>query len=136
VQLLPHAEQIVVLDESGRIAEKGRFDDLHTGDGYVGSLGLQRAPVAEIETAGLADEVEYEKEEKEAALQEVASVRDAVPADPPGPSRGKRNSDALYSYMRCMGKYSFMAFCALAFCNVGFRSSQRTSPKALAPPPP
>ena len=124
MQLLPHAEHIVVFDDNGHITEKGNFDDLNSADGYVNSLGLQRAAVKEIE-AIVAEEVEHENIEKQAALEKVTLVKDSP--DPSKPSRGKRNSDAIYSYIRTMGKLSFPAFCALTFCNVGFRSSQRKS---------
>ena len=59
VQLLPHADQIVVLDEDGRVAQKGSFDSLSSSEGYVGGLGLKRAG---IEKAAAADAEEVEQE--------------------------------------------------------------------------
>lgn len=44
--------------------------------------------------------------------------------EPTKKSRGKRNSDALFSYIQSMGRVQFPIFCAFTFCNIGFRSAQ------------
>ena len=121
MQLLPHAEHIVVLDEEGHITEKGSFDDLSSSGGYVSSLGLKKAAVKEIE-AVVAEEEEIEKIEKKAVLEKLASIE---PKAEPKKSRGRRNSDAMFSYIQSMGKVSFPIFCLFTFCNIGFRSAQR-----------
>ena len=124
VQLLPHADHIVVLDQNGHIAQIGSFDDLNSSDGYVSSLGLDKATVKEME-AIVVDEEEYEANEKEAALEKISMSREVVETDEKKKSRGKRNSDALFSYIRSMGRLYFPIFGAFTVCNIGFRSAQR-----------
>jgi hypothetical protein len=126
VQLLPHAEHIVVL-EDGRITEKGSFEDLNASDGFVKSLGLKAAAIKEIE-AVVAEEEEQEKHEKEALLEKEELRQEVVPkSDTKTKSRGKRNGDAMLSYIRSMGKVQFPIFVAFTVLNIGFRSAQRKS---------
>ncbi len=124
VQLLPHAEHIIVLDEEGRIAEKGSFDDLNSSNGYVNSLGIKAAALKEIE-AVVAREQEDEMNEKEAMIEKIELSASEPKSDEKKKSRGKRNSDALFSYIRSMGNIYFPVFCAFTLCNIGFRSAQR-----------
>ncbi len=112
------------MNEDGRITQKGSFDDLNSLDGYVNALGLKKATVQEIE-AILEDEAEHETLEKEAAREKTDLIQEASAEKKP--SRGKRNSDALFSYIRSMGKVNFPIFCAFTVCNIGFRSAQRKS---------
>ncbi len=91
----------------------------------------------------VAEERRDEKLEKEAALDKIAALssrssssisssnRATAPGGPDGKkgkpqtkSRGKRNSDALTSYVKSMGKWSPVFIC-FALANVGFRSAQR-----------
>ncbi len=135
VQLLPHADHIVVLDEDGRIAQRGSFNNLDSLDGYVGALGLKKATVKEIE-AVLVEEEEHERLEKDVAVEKTVLVQEAkAEAEEKKPSRGKRNSDALFSYVKSMGKFNFPIFCAFTVCNIGFRSAQRESPFCFFRPP-
>jgi ATP-binding cassette, subfamily C (CFTR/MRP), member 1 len=124
VQLLPHADHIVVLNEDGRISEKGSFDDLNSSDGYVSGLGLKKAALAEIEVL-VAQEEETEKAEKETVLEKIAMIQALAKSDEKKRSRGKRNSSALISYIQSMGKVYFPIFALFTVCNIGFRSAQR-----------
>jgi len=125
VQLLPHAEHVVVLDETGRISENGSFEALNfIKGGHVNRLGLQKTAIKGT-LALTVEEEETEETEKEAALEKIALSEADEASDLVKKSRGKRNSDALVSYMRSMGRISFPVFCVFTFCNVGFRSAQR-----------
>lgn len=119
VQLLPHADNIIVLDE-GRTAEKGSFDDLNSLNGYVSGLGLKKAESQEIEA--VVREEEFEKNEKQNILEKITIVEGTV--SDKKVSRGKRNPSALISYITSMGKIYFPIFGFFSVCNVGFRSSQ------------
>ncbi len=108
------------------MAEKGSFDSLNSAaDGYISGLGLKKA---EIEAAEAADAAEVEQEliEKEAVIAKIVSAK-ALEAEvkPVGKSRGKRNADALFSYIKSMGGVSFAVFCGFTVGNIGFRSAQR-----------
>ncbi len=115
-----------MLNEEGRILERGSFDDLHSADGYVSALGLNKSTLQEVQ-AIVEQEEEEEKNEKEEALVKIASkktlaeLEDATAVT----SRGKRNADALFSYIRAMGNVYFPIFCVFTIFNVGFRSAQR-----------
>jgi ATP-binding cassette subfamily C (CFTR/MRP) protein 1 len=128
VQLLPHAEHIIVLDE-GRITERGSFDDLNSSNGFVSGLGLKKADLQEIK-AVVAQEEEYEKTEKQIVLEKITMIEEMA-SDEKKVSRGKRNSSSLISYIRSMGKVYFPIFGAFTLCNIGFRSAQRKSGPAL-----
>ncbi|KAH8881696.1 P-loop containing nucleoside triphosphate hydrolase protein [Thozetella sp. PMI_491] len=125
IQLLPHAEHIVVLNEEGRILEKGSFNDLHSADGYVSALGLRKAAVQEAQEI-VEKEREAEKIEKAEALVKIASKKSlSDPGEEKGEkSRGKRNADALFSYIKSMGNFYFPIFCVFTVFNIGFRSAQ------------
>ncbi|KUJ12857.1 P-loop containing nucleoside triphosphate hydrolase protein [Mollisia scopiformis] len=123
VQLLPHAEHIVVLDEDGRITEKGSFDDLNSSDGFVSGLGLKKAAIQEIE-AVVAEEEEIERTEKQIVLEKIAMIQELPKTDEKRKSRGKRNSSSLFSYIKSMGRVYFPIFAAFTVCNIGFRSAQ------------
>lgn len=127
VQLLPHADHIIVLDEEGRVAQRGNFESLNSADGYVSGLGLKKADMEKAAEAD-AESVEHELQEKEAAMAKVASIKatQSQVAKSEGPSRGKRNADALLTYIKSMGNVSFAIFCAFTVGNIGFRSAQRT----------
>jgi ATP-binding cassette subfamily C (CFTR/MRP) protein 1 len=130
IQLLPHADHIIVLNEEGRIVQQGSFDKLSTSDGYVSRLGLKKSVVQEA-AARVAEEEEREENEKEKVLVKMASKKEAEKARKAaqvgGKSRGRRNADAMSSYIRSMGKVAFPSFCFLTICNVGFRAAQRES---------
>lgn len=130
VQLLPHAEHIIVL-EDGRIREQGSFRELTaSADSYVASLEIKIAAAQEIK-AVVAQEWEQEKADTAIVLEKIVTA-EAMSQESDSPqkkSRGKRNSDALFSYVKTMGKVQFPIFCAFTFCNIGFRSAQRTSPQ-------
>ncbi|CAK7233982.1 hypothetical protein SBRCBS47491_008794 [Sporothrix bragantina] len=143
IQLLPHAEHIVVL-EDGRIREQGSFKHLNELDGsFVSGLGLKSSDLQTTMVSDSIEEIDDELEisdieEKNAYSSAVEKVTppdtmsrqsrdsdDADTADEPNKkSRGKRNSDALFSYVQSMGKVQFPIFCAFTFCNIGFRSAQ------------
>jgi ATP-binding cassette, subfamily C (CFTR/MRP), member 1 len=108
------------------VIEKGSFDHLNSSDGYVSGLGLSKAAVQEAENAVEAEE-EEEKLEKEAVLVKIASVQAQEKAKE-GASRGKRNADALFQYIKSMGKVNFPIFCIFTIFNIGFRSAQREQP--------
>jgi ATP-binding cassette subfamily C (CFTR/MRP) protein 1 len=124
VQLLPHADHIIVLNEDRRITEKGSFDDLNSSDGFISALGLKKVVVKEIE-AVVVQEEENEKTEKQIVLENIAMIQAMPKSDEKKRSRGRRNSRALFSYIRSMGKVYFPIFCAFTVCNIGFRSAQR-----------
>lgn len=127
VQLLPHADHIIVLDEEGRVAQKGNFESLNSADGYVSGLGLKKADMEEAAEAD-AESVEIELLEKEAVMAKVASIKatQSQATKSEAPSRGKRNADALITYIKSMGNVSFAIFCAFTVGNIAFRSAQRT----------
>ncbi len=127
VQLLPHADHIIVLSGEGRVVERGSFETLNAADGFVSGLGLKKA----MEEAKIADEevAEHELLEKEAVIAKITSAK-ALEAkseeNKKAPnSRGKRNADALFAYVRSMGNVWFPVFCLFTLGNVGFRSAQR-----------
>ena len=136
VQLLPYADNILVLGEDGRITERGSFDHLNSTDGLVAALGLKKAAMeAAVETDAL--DVETELREKEAALECIASAkaldRKATGLLPntgtPGVkvvARGKRNADAMFSYLRSLGGKASVLYVFFTLCTVGFRTAQRT----------
>jgi hypothetical protein len=111
------------LNEDGRITEKGSFDHLNSSDGFVSGLGLRKAAIKEIEAA-VAQEEENERMEKQIVLEKIASIQ-AVLSNEKIRSRGKRNSSALMSYIKSMGKIYFPIFAAFTVGNIGFRSAQR-----------
>ncbi|CAK7241645.1 MAG: hypothetical protein STHCBS139747_003111 [Sporothrix thermara] len=134
VQLLPYADNILVLGEDGRITERGSFDHLNSTDGLVAALGLKKAAMeAAVETDAL--DVETELREKEAALECIASAkaldRKATGLLPntgtPGVkvvARGKRNADAMFSYLRSLGGKASVLYVFFTLCTVGFRTAQ------------
>ncbi len=126
MQLLPYADHIIVLNEDGRIAEKGSFDHLNSSEGFVGRLGLKKYSIEEAEKVE-EEEMEQELLEKEAVMVKIASKEALEAKNGPdaGQSRGKRSADALFAYIRSMGNVAFPIFCAFTVCNVGFRSAQR-----------
>ncbi len=65
--------------------------------------------------AVVAQEEEEEKIEKEAVFEKTALSQPLPKSDQNKKSRGKRNSDALYSYIASMGKFNFPIFCAFTF---------------------
>lgn len=123
VQLLPHADRIVVLGKDGRIIEQGKLKDL-TGD--ISRLGLE-----ELSEDIAVQEAEKEAFTKKSVLTKVASVKEEkttteVTADNEQ-SRGRRNSSALLSYMKSMGNFKLSVFCLLALGSTGFRFAGRRS---------
>ncbi len=135
VQLLPHAEHIVVLNEEGRVLEKGSFDHLNASGGYVEALGLKKSAVQEA-AAVVEEEEEEERLEKEKVLVKITSQKaeSGAAVEKGGKSRGKRNADALFSYMKSMGNVYFPVFCIFTVCNIGFRSAQRKRHRACILP--
>ncbi|KAH8891756.1 ABC transporter [Thozetella sp. PMI_491] len=123
VQLLPHADHIVVLGRDGRIAQQGSFDDLNSCAGYVRSLALIKSTTKETEVT-IAEDWREEQSEKRAVIEKVSPAERATDVDAKRKSRGKRNSDALFSYVRSMGKVYFPIFCVFTIFNIGFRSAQ------------
>lgn len=123
VQLLPHADRIVVLDE-GRITEKGSFDGLNSSDGFVSSLGLKKAELQDIKAIIAPEEDHDEKNESKMVLEKITMIEDIASEDKKV-SRGRRNPSALISYITSMGTVYFPIFSAFALCNIGFRSAQR-----------
>jgi hypothetical protein len=121
VQLLPHADHVVVLDDEGRIIEQGNFKDLK---GAVSRLGLK-----ELSQEVMLEKTSEELSSKKALLAKVASVKSqktTVEAPAEGDqSRGRRNADALVSYMRAMGSGKLLAFCLLTLGSTGFRFAGR-----------
>ncbi|CAK7207847.1 hypothetical protein SEUCBS139899_010662 [Sporothrix eucalyptigena] len=143
IQLLPHAEHIVVL-EDGRVREQGSFNYLNSLDGsFVSGLGLKASDLKSVAVQDNIKEIEVEEEASDIVRKRVNALvieRTTAPdamsqqskdSDEPDAvdeskkkSRGKRNSDALFSYVRSMGRVQFPIFCAFTFCNIGFRSAQ------------
>ncbi|KAK3935755.1 P-loop containing nucleoside triphosphate hydrolase protein [Diplogelasinospora grovesii] len=128
IQLLPHAEHIIVLNDDGHITEKGSFDQLNSSaGGYVSGLGLKKSAVQEAE-AVVVEEEEEEQTEKEAMLAKIASIKAAQKEKAAGKGegalRGKRNADAMFAYIGSMGRLQFPLFCVLTVLNIGFRSAQ------------
>lgn len=131
VQLLPHAEHIVVLNEQGRITEKGTFDELNAAKGgYVNGLGLKKSSLQEA-AATVTEEITEEEEERQAVFAKVESIKRAESApttnEKNGSSRGKRNKDALVSYLMSMGNVNFAIFSFFTVCSVGARTAGRES---------
>ncbi|OAA65704.1 ABC transporter [Niveomyces insectorum RCEF 264] len=136
IQLLPFADHIVVLNEDGRIVQRGSFDHLNSSDGFVKELGLKKTSMDEA-AAKDAELVELELKEKELVIERIASAK-AMGRGPPmargpptgmgppagGPSRGKRNADAMYSYLRSLGGVYFAFYAFFTVCNMGFRTAQ------------
>ncbi|KAL1890953.1 hypothetical protein Sste5346_007950 [Sporothrix stenoceras] len=134
IQLLPHADHIIVLDEGGRITERGSFDHLNSNEGFVSALGLKKSA---MDAAAISDalDVETELKEKEAVIERIASAK-AMGRKPPGAggppgaeppdsaSRGKRNADAMFSYLKSLGGKAFALYAAFTICNIGFRTAQ------------
>ena len=111
------------------MAQKGNFENLNSADGYVSGLGLKKADMEKAAEAD-AESVENEMLEKEAVMAKVASIKATQSQETKeGPSRGKRNADALVTYVKSMGNVSFAIFCAFTIGNIGFRSAQRKSSK-------
>ena len=75
-------------------------------------------------------EAEHEQQEKEAVLAKIASSKAVADeqAKQLGPSRGKRNKDSLFTYIRSMGNVWFPVFCVFTVANIGFRAAQRKNP--------
>ncbi|KAK3353395.1 ABC transporter [Lasiosphaeria hispida] len=128
IQLLPHAEHIIILGEDGRIAEKGSFRHLNASlGGYVSRLGLNHSVLREPEAAG-AKEIQEEEAYKRALLARVESIK--VRDDKPGKdgntalSRGKRSADAMISYLRSMGDVNLLIYCAFTVCSSGTTIAQ------------
>ena len=109
------------------MAQKGNFESLNSEDGYVSGLGLKKSDMEKAAEAD-AESVENELLEKEAVMAKVASIKatQAQEVKDQTPSRGKRNADALITYIKSMGKIPFAVFCAFTIGNIGFRSAQRT----------
>ncbi|KAK0615109.1 P-loop containing nucleoside triphosphate hydrolase protein, partial [Bombardia bombarda] len=131
IQLLPHADNIIVLGDNGEIVEKGTFDELNSAEGsYVSGLGLTKSAAIgnDLLVDEDVDEAEKEKNEK-FIFAKIESVKNKETAgkkndeDLEGPSRGKRNADALFAYIRSLGNLNFAMFCIFTVCNVGFRSA-------------
>ena len=72
----------------------------------------------------VAQEEEKERMEKQIVLKKIATIQAELSNDKLR-SRGKRNSSALISYIKSMGKIYFPIFCAFTVGNIGFRSAQR-----------
>lgn len=108
------------------MAQKGTFADLNSADGYVSGLGLKKGDMEKAQEAD-AESVENEMLEKEAVIAKIASIKagEAKSKEKEGPSRGRRNKDALLTYMKSMGGIAFSVFCAFTVGNIGFRSAQR-----------
>ncbi|KAK3682042.1 P-loop containing nucleoside triphosphate hydrolase protein [Podospora appendiculata] len=131
IQLLPHAEHIIVLSEEGRIIEKGNFDQLNSSEGgYVNGLGLKKSDIQQAAIV-VAEEVEEEIIEKEALITKLQSImsqkgksHDKEIDSNDVPSRGKRNADALIAYMMSLGHANFAIFCIFGLANVGFSTAQ------------
>lgn len=143
VQLLPHADHIIVLDEGGRITERGSFDHLNSNEGFVAALGLKKSA---MDAAAISDamDAEIELKEKEAVIERIASAK-AMGRKPPGAggppgmgppgmgppgddgSRGKRNADAMLTYLKSLGPKAFALYAFFTICNMGFRTAQRKS---------
>ncbi|KAK0644149.1 ABC transporter [Cercophora newfieldiana] len=117
VQLLPHADHIVVLGEDGRIIEQGKFRDLK---GDVSRLGLK-----ELSQEVNLQEIEEELSNKKELLAKIASSKEAKntekATDTEDRARGRRNADALISYMRSMGTAKLITFGLLTLGSTGFR---------------
>ena len=73
----------------------------------------------------MAEEEETEQMEKEAVIEKIVLGQLVPKLDDKIASRGRRNADSLFSYIKSMGQTQFPIFCAFAFCNIGFRSAQR-----------
>ncbi|KAK3316810.1 P-loop containing nucleoside triphosphate hydrolase protein [Apodospora peruviana] len=129
IQLLPHADHIIVLNKDGHVVEKGSFETLNSSDGgYVQGLGLEKSAVQDAENI-VAEEMQEEEKEKEAIIAKVVSLKaqKTIPKDgertAEGPSRGKRNADAMISYIKSLGNLNFIVFCFFTISNIGFRSA-------------
>ncbi len=133
VQLLPYADHIIVLNEDGRVTQRGSFDHLNSVDGFVSGLGLKKTA---MDAAAAQDEVDVgiELKEKEAVIERIASAKamgrragGGPPGGPPadGGSRGKRNADAMLSYIKSLGGKTFLLYALLTVGNVGTRTVQR-----------
>ncbi|CAK7197974.1 hypothetical protein SEUCBS139899_000628 [Sporothrix eucalyptigena] len=141
LQLLPYADHIIVLDENGRITERGSFDHLSSSEGFVAALGLKKTSM-DAAAALDAMDVEVELKEKEAVIERIASAKamgKKLPGGPPGMgppppgmgpppmdggSRGKRNADAMFSYLKSLGGKAFILYAFFTLCNIGFRTAQ------------
>lgn len=116
----------MVLNDEGRIIEQGKFKDL---EGEVGRLGLKELP-EEV----FPEKADDEPLKKKDLLTKIASIKSQkkVSADVEGAqSRGRRNADALVSYLKSMGNTKLLAFCFLTVGSTGFRIAGRKLP----PPP-
>lgn len=126
-----------MLDEGGRITERGSFDHLNSTEGFVAALGLKKSA---MDAAAIRDalDVETELKEKEAVIERITSAK-SLGRKPPGAggppgagppdnsSRGKRNADAMFSYLKSLGGKAFALYAAFTVCNIGFRTAQRMS---------
>jgi ATP-binding cassette, subfamily C (CFTR/MRP), member 1 len=72
----PYADHIIALDEKGKIAEQGRFDDLNSTGGYVSTFSLPTP------------EWDYRPEE------DVTSSTQNYPFIPPNPNQVTDNLEA------------------------------------------
>ncbi|KAK0715388.1 P-loop containing nucleoside triphosphate hydrolase protein [Lasiosphaeris hirsuta] len=129
IQLLPHAQHVIILGEDGRIVEKGSFQHLNVSlDGYVSGLGLSHSVLRGVEAA-VAKEIQEEEADKRALLTNVESSRaqkkdKATKDDNNGVSRGRRSADAMLSYIRSMGDINFLVYCAFTVCSFGTTIAQ------------
>lgn len=93
-----------------------------------------------MDAAAISDALDAETElkEKEAVIERIASAK-AMGRKPPGAggppgagpsdsaSRGKRNADAMFSYLKSLGGKAFALYATFTVCNIGFRTAQRES---------
>ncbi len=125
VQLIPYADQIIVLNGDGHLVEKGSFEALNSAQGYVSSLGLKKG---DLKKAAEEDAISTEEDlpNKEKGTAQIVSVQSAKEVEPNKmtASRGKRNADSLATYVKSMGSSWFGIFCFFTVANIGFRSAQ------------
>ncbi|KAK2008905.1 ABC transporter [Colletotrichum eremochloae] len=126
-QWLPYADTIVALGSDGRISERGSYDELSKGGGYVSTLQVsqqqqQQGRGAGDETAGggQAKKNGSVKQGDESASSTTASATAASNAPKTPSARG-----ALAYYVKSMGVPSVVLFFTMALFQTVCRTMQR-----------
>jgi hypothetical protein len=120
-QWLPSADQIIVLGEDGKIAEKGTFAKLSDSGGWLSKLRVTQSSESRIE--GEDGLVKLVGRSKPAANGGPVATGPTVKQI--AKSRGAANTSALLYYVKSMGYSAFLIFLAMVLFQTGCRTTQR-----------
>lgn len=127
---MQHADDIVVLDENGRISAQGEFDTVKETDSYVQQLyenqSSQIIPPKDLATLDSDSGTELAPiSPPEADKEEEAPDTDVLSTSPKEEEVLPRGSVLGY-YLSAMGSSTLFVFAALVFFNIGCNIAQRT----------